>query len=109
MGHTMLNECTRLVTAIVRNKRAESLAQLSDLITETLDERFGPHWHTVSVATAAQQGSITSHNEVLGSSGKETPSQLNSLTHVAIDDHRKTATFYVTYDFGRTLRVYIFK
>lgn len=100
----MLDEITRLVTAIVRNKRAQSLSELSDLITETLDDTFGHHWHTVSVATSSLEISRNS-----GKSAKEAPSQLNSLTHVAIDDHHKKSTFFVTYDFGQTLRIYIFK
>lgn len=111
MGSIMLDETTRLVTAIVRNKRAHSLSELSDLITETLDDQFGHHWHTVSVATtlSSETQSKSKDNMAGSKSGKEAASHLNSLTHVAIDDHHKTSTFYVTYDFGQTLRIYIFK
>lgn len=108
MGSHMLQEMTRFITAIVRNKRADSLIQLSDLVTETLDERYGPHWHTVAIATPIPFRS-NSVNEVLISPIMESQNQLMSLTHIAIDDHRKSATFYVTYDFGRTLRLFIFK
>ncbi len=116
MGSTMLEEITRLVSAIVRNRRTNSLAELSDMITETLDDHFGRHWHTVSVATSGssdQMSKSTKRNSSQSSSNKsakDVPSQVNSLqTLVAIDDHRKSSTFYVTYDFGPALRIYIFK
>lgn len=109
MGTKMLNEISSRVTAIIHNHRAESLSQLSDLITETLDDTFGGHWHTISIAMATPQPAGLSSNQVIAGSSKESlGDEIHSLMHVAVDDHSKTATFFVTLEFG-TLRIYIFK
>ncbi|XP_027195164.2 uncharacterized protein LOC113789784 [Dermatophagoides pteronyssinus] len=112
MGQHMLKDITEIITTIIRNKQASSLVELSDLITETLNERYGPHWHTISVASPKefpQSESTSSNHEILLDTILSNHNQIDSLTHVAVDDHQKSAIFYVTFDFGRMLRIFIFK
>lgn len=128
MGQKMLKEITQLVSGIVRNRQARTLVELSDLITDSLNQRYGPHWHTISVASPKAFANVATssntnknksttntaetnrrHNQLLIESIMTNQNQLNSLTHVALDDHQKSAIFYATFDFGRTLRIFIFK
>ena len=112
MGQHMLRDITKIVTTIIHNKQASSLVELSDLITETLNERYGQHWHTISVASPKEfpkSEATSSNHEILIDTILSNQNQLDSLTHVAVDDHQKSAIFYVTFDFGRMLRIFIFK
>ncbi|OTF76995.1 hypothetical protein BLA29_010259 [Euroglyphus maynei] len=112
MGQHMLKEITDIITTIIRNKQATSLVELSDLITETLNERYGQHWHTITVASPKEfpkSDTTLSNNEILIDTILSNHNQIDSLTHVAVDDHQKSAIFYATFDFGRMLRIFIFK
>lgn len=105
MPVTMLNSMTASITAIVRNNRAQSLTKLADLITSTLDEQFTGHWHTVVVGghpDSLERSRTNDSNSVirLGQKGRDL---------VALDDHKKVATFNVVYDFGDVLRIHVFK
>ena len=113
MSDRMLNEVTRLVTTIVRNRQASSLTELADLISESMDDHYTPHWHTIVLGGSSGNirrsvnSSSNSNNELTGTQdvfGNQGP-----FAVIGIDDHHKAATFYVTFDFGRLLRIFVFK
>lgn len=78
MSAEMRQEVTKLATRVVRN--ADSMTHACDQLSEVLDEKFGPHWHTVMA-----------HKDMM-----------------AVDDHRKISVFFVKMDFG-DMRVSVFK
>src|SRR6218665_754824 len=45
MSDRMLNEVTRMIPTIVRNRQASSLTELADMISESMDDHYTPHWH----------------------------------------------------------------
>ncbi|XP_054163393.1 uncharacterized protein LOC128961207 [Oppia nitens] len=78
MSTDMKQEIQKLSTRVVRN--AKTIHELSDQLSEVINDKFGPHWHTV-----------VGHKQMM-----------------SVDNHRKTSVFYINMDFG-DLRVSVFK
>ena len=114
MSDRMLNQVTRMVTTIIRNRQASSLTELADMISESMDDHFTPHWHTIvlggnTMNSKRSTTSNTSNNELTGANTLENIGAQGPFAAIGIDDHHRAATFYVTFDFGRMLRIFVFK
>ncbi|CAG2164742.1 unnamed protein product [Oppiella nova] len=78
MSTDMKQEIQKLSTKVVRN--AKSMVELSDQLSEVINDRYGPHWH-----------SVVGHKNMM-----------------SVDNHRKSSIFYINMDFG-DMRVSVFK
>ncbi|CAG2114609.1 unnamed protein product, partial [Medioppia subpectinata] len=70
MSTDMKQEIQKLSTKVVRN--AKSMAELSDQLSEVINDRYGTHWHTV-----------VGHKDMM-----------------SVDNHRKSSIFYINMNFG---------
>lgn len=78
MSPDMKQEIQKMATKVVRN--AKNMVELSDQLSEVLNDRFGPHWH-----------SVVGHKHMM-----------------SVDNHRKASIFFLDMDFG-DMRVSLFK
>ena len=78
MSTDMKQEIQKMATKVVRN--AKNMVELSDQLSEVLNDRYGPHWHAV-----------VGHKHMM-----------------SVDNHRKASIFFLDMDFG-DMRVSLFK
>lgn len=78
MSTDMKQEIQTMTTKVVRN--AKTMEELSDQLSEVMNDRFGPHWHAV-----------VGHKNMM-----------------SVDNHRKSSVFFLDMDFG-DMRVSVFK
>jgi hypothetical protein len=78
MSSDMKQEITKLATRVVRN--AKNMVEISDQLSDALNDKYGVHWHTVT----------------------------GNKNTLSVDDHRKSSVFFLNMDFG-DMRVSVFK